>query len=747
MAEAPERWSERWARLGPLAAAVLAMLPHAAVVFGRAELFYDDHRRFSVPAATLAAEAVCSGTLPALNPYVGLGVPLLADPQTLSLYPGLLLACALPPSHALGLLFVLHLGLLAAGMAALLRDLRVAPALAVGAGAAAALSGPAVSWLTSGPYLITLSFFPWALLAARRLGRGEGTGAPLGVALGLAFLGGDVPGALVGGAVAVAVWASAGARSRSGLVAALALSLLIGAATWAPLAWYVSRSVRAAGLSALEAGRWSFHPAELVGLLFPHPLGLPLPDNTFWPFGWIGQPRLFVHSVYVGALLFAFGVAGAVTLRRDPFVRVAAVAAVVLVVLASGSTTPLWAVLQPIFKYVRYPSKLVPYAVLLGVAVGALGLARAVDRRSWRVPAALALGLAAGALLLPALQGRLAQAAGAPPEQVAAAAAQLRAGAWSAAALAVAATLLLARLPRASLLAAVLVADAAVAGSALWWTAPPLSTARPAWLPDGARVVRAGELDQIRLHRTQTGYLQNMLRNERLLQPLTNLPRRAGVLEGYGLALGDVFAALATLYQESPPLLAELTGADLLIVPSVRQRWIDEALAAGRLAVVAALREDGAVVLRPTHALPRAYTATDYAIVPPERALAAVLAGSLRPVVSGELPPPRPGPVEAVAPVATAFSLRLQTSRKQASLLVVSEAFADGWHARLDGRPVPILRANAVMRAVAVPAGAHVVEMGFDVPLFRWAARAPLAGLLLALVWLLAAARSARLRA
>jgi uncharacterized membrane protein YfhO len=68
---------------------------------------------------------------------------------------------------------------------------------------------------------------------------------------------------------------------------------------------------------------------------------------------------------------------------------------------------------------------------------------------------------------------------------------------------------------------------------------------------------------------------------------------------------------------------------------------------------------------------------------------------------------------------------------------VVSDAFADGWHASVDGAPVPIYRANLVSRAVVVPAGQHVVAMWFDVPLFRWATRLPGPGLALCFLALL----------
>jgi hypothetical protein len=753
----------RW----PLLAAALALAPHLSVMLGRTELFYDDHRRFSVPVAAQAAQAICRGELPAWNPYAGVGAPLLADPQSLALHPGLRLACLLPVSHALGLLFVLHLGLLAAGLTVLLRALGARAGVAVGVGAAAALCGPAPSWLTSGPYLITLSFFPWTILAAWRLGQAEKQQIPpallLALALGLALRGGDIPGALCQAAVAVVVWASAGRRGAAALVGAGALALLIGVAAWLPLFWYLGRSVRAGGLSTAEAGRWSFHPAELVGFFAPHPAGLPLPENTFWPFGWVKQPRLFVHSYYVSALLAGAAVWAAVALRRDRLVRALLGSAAVLLLVATGSTTPLWRVLSVVFTFLRYPSKVAPYAVVLLAVAGGLGLSALLERPRTRALAVLAALVGLGALLLPPLQSHLARAAGAEPEQIAMAAAQLRAGTLAAAALAALAAAVLflrGRVPllerhAPAVLGAILVADAATAGSALWWTVPaPLLTPRPAWLasssPAGPRVIRAGELDRMMLHRDQVGYLTGLQRNERLLQPNSNVLLGAGNLEPYGLALGDLHQALGGLYHRDPTTLAEITGADFLLVPSSSmQRWVAEGLGRGRLQVVAALPEDGAVVLRPTQPLPRAYTTTEFRLAAPRDELSALaeglvirdgeaLEGGRRRPGAVTLPPSHAGAPVAAAPAAWApAALRFELTLERPSLLVISDAFADGWHASVDGAEVPIYRANIVGRAVAVPAGAHAVAMWFDVPLFRWAARLPPVGLGLAFLALL----------
>ena len=45
--------------------------------------------------------------------------------------------------------------------------------------------------------------------------------------------------------------------------------------------------------------------------------------------------------------------------------------------------------------------------------------------------------------------------------------------------------------------------------------------------------------------------------------------------------------------------------------------------------------------------------------------------------------------------------------------VVLVDGYDPGWRARVDGRPVPLLRANVAFRAVAVPAGRHAVEMAY----------------------------------
>ena len=54
-----------------------------------------------------------------------------------------------------------------------------------------------------------------------------------------------------------------------------------------------------------------------------------------------------------------------------------------------------------------------------------------------------------------------------------------------------------------------------------------------------------------------------------------------------------------------------------------------------------------------------------------------------------------------------------QTTSPTPALLILSETHYPGWQAKVDGQPVPIFRANYVLRAIPIPAGEHTVELTF----------------------------------
>jgi hypothetical protein len=737
---------QRWA---PLWAGLIAMAPFIGVLLGRAEFYFDDHFRFSAPIAGLVAEAVRGHYLPLWNPWVLNGTPLVAERGSMIAHPGMVLALIMEPSHAVGTLMVLMLGVLAAGSTALLRALSVRTALAVGVGASIGLSGPALSYISAAPFLATLAFWPLVLLSALRLAEGKAVALGGGLALGMALLGGDLPGALLAAIVALLVFRARGGRLRAKwprLCAVAGIALVVGAGSWFPVVWALPYSERGVGIAASEAGRWSFHPAEILGFIWPHPLGLPLPRFSFWPFRWLGEQRLFLHSIWVGSLVSA---AALLALRKggERVARTFTIVALVLLVAAMGRWTPLWFVLRPLFTFIRYPSKLAAPAAFLLALAGAVVIERLLAKPSKMRNLCLivtglgALGATGGMLA----QSLLARKAGAPAEIVLLAASNLRTGTLRIAMLAAVGAALFIFVERGRLslaravplLATLIFLDVFATTADLSWTRVPVTPSRSAFLPDvgprGPRVMRLEEVSIARLGLNEKAFSEEQLRHAALQSPLTNLSHHTGVLEPYGLYIGDVARAMADMANANPVALAEVTAADLVLAaPGSRATWLTNAVDNRRLVPVAGSTA-GAVVLRVAHAMPRSFLASAATLVPreqiprrlsqsPDRVLISaekeLREGGLVPVPAAAIPPSLLN--EATRPPVAVFptawrpgAASYQVSTASPVLLVEMDTFMPGWRVVVDGQEQPILQANVFGRAVVISPGTHTVDWKF----------------------------------
>jgi uncharacterized membrane protein YfhO len=81
----------------------------------------------------------------------------------------------------------------------------------------------------------------------------------------------------------------------------------------------------------------------------------------------------------------------------------------------------------------------------------------------------------------------------------------------------------------------------------------------------------------------------------------------------------------------------------------------------------------------------------------------------------------------------TGNSVQVAFDAAAPSYLVLNDAYYPGWQAWLDGKPVPIRRADYLMRAIQVPAGTHRL-------VFTYAPLSYLAGLVISVLSALAIA-------
>lgn len=134
---------------------------------------------------------------------------------------------------------------------------------------------------------------------------------------------------------------------------------------------------------------------------------------------------------------------------------------------------------------------------------------------------------------------------------------------------------------------------------------------------------------------------------------------------------------------------------------------------------------DGVVqVLENDAALPRAWLVHQARQAPPDQALAELARGVVDPRQTALLdvaPPPlspaaNPGNDRAIVEMAAADHLRLTTRSDAPALLMMSEVTYPAWKATVDGEPATVLTADHLLRAVAVPAGEHTVDLRFASP-------------------------------
>jgi len=173
-------------------------------------------------------------------------------------------------------------------------------------------------------------------------------------------------------------------------------------------------------------------------------------------------------------------------------------------------------------------------------------------------------------------------------------------------------------------------------------------------------------------------------------------------------------------------------GVDSPIIDLLNVRWIvvaEEPTSAGiagvrdlRRRLPAVFAAEGLIVLRNPDALPRAWLVHEARQVPAGTAARLLASGAVDPRRTAllEQPPPAlrqpadPNADQAEVVTRDGDRLVVRTTSAAPALLLLSEVAYPAWRATVDGQPAAVQVADHALRAVAVPAGTHTVELRFS---------------------------------
>jgi hypothetical protein len=746
-----------------LAIAAVLVVFFAPAIFSSNQFLYRDAGRMHWPVKHYVAGELRRGHFPEWNPYLGLGVPMVAGAVDAVQHPFNLLLVALPFPAGFKLWVLLSYLAAATGGAAWARQLGRSWHASVAAGLAFALSGYLVGSSDNLTYLTTLAALPWVFAAAHAWIERGGAGrlALLGLASGLCAAGGD-PQAWGFGVVSLplysALLADSGHSRLAGLwrgVQATAVAFVGAAPVVLPVLAWMPHSSRGNALDAEELLRWNLPPLRILEMALPHMFRDTEGSLGSWVYIAFGggetTPIPWVLSIYVGASVIALAFWGAVRSRPARWLFLGAAVLSWMALGARGGFGRLLPYL-PVLKGFRYWEKMAIWPSLLlamaaGCGIDALVVERETTRRRFAAAvaaaAALALGLSGLLAVAPARAARLLERRPANPQaaQVFHQAADafvenLRQGLLDAGAvcLVLAVVVLVTRrgaLRRLgpTLLALVVVFDL-VAANARGYTLSNtfiVETRAPfgEYLrakPGLQRVFTRYDLSSEGWHGLRE-FEAGWIRAAHLLEASLNVNYRVGNFLAYtGMipARTDRFSRRAGTARQIPH--AGIWGVGYFAVPNST----DLARDYGLLPPYDVAAFDPllpAFLLRVPHR-ERAYLAGELAPVDRRQAMEFVLAVDPavdeRSVVEGPVPESyRPPAGEARVVEDLPERVAVETRSDGPALLVLNDVYAAGWTATVDGRPAEILPANYMARGVWVEAGSHAVSFAYRTPGLR----------------------------
>ena len=712
------------------------------------------------PQIQFLADCIARGEWPFWNPYVFSGQPQIADPQSMIFSPPFLLLALVNRSPSLWAVDVtLLLAMLCCGIALIAWGRDQGWHWAGSLLAAIVFSfGAAMAWrIQHIGQILSLVYLPVTLLCLdRALNRGSlWYGLAAGLAAGCIVLGRDQVALLcVYLLVAYVLWRLfADAGARAGLVKRL---MALGVAALAGFVLVVIPVLFTILLAAdsnrpeidyIGAGRGSLHPALLLTFLAPDVFGASGDMKDYWgppSFAWKDTGLFIAQNVgqlYIGAiplLLVAGALFGGHLWHRQ--IRFFAIACAVMLVYALGWYTPIFRLMYAVLPGVNLYRRPADAVFLVG-ALGAILTGYATHvlftqpwmQGSRNQLAGIATVLLSGlvvALVVGLSIDRIPRLWGVLGVALLCFGSGILALAWARRQVAIDAR------SAALVLAAVVTADLA------WNNGPSTSSALPpahydvlqpttrddtiAFLKSHV-VADATRRDRIELaglgfhwpNASITHRLENTLGYSPVRLGLYS--RATGAEDHVGLPDQRKFSPLMPSYRSR---LADLLGLRF-IASGVPVEQIDKRLQPGDLQLVA--RTNQGYIYENTRTLPRVLFASTAQEADFEALLKTGNWPDFNPETTVLLEGPsateerrRPGTSSIRAYGNT--EIVIDADSPDGGWVVINDLWHPWWFAAMDGRDVPLVRANVLFRAVAVPPGKHVVTLSFGALRGTWAA-------------------------